>query len=50
MTDFRALCEELAIELDRLRGWYIEDNDCILPELEALLHRARAALACWGQP
>jgi hypothetical protein len=45
MTDFRALSEELAIELDRLRGWYIEDNDCILPDLEALLHRARAALA-----
>jgi hypothetical protein len=45
MTDFRALCEELAIELDRLNTWYIEDNGCNLPDLEALVHRARTALA-----
>jgi hypothetical protein len=45
MTDYRALCEELTIELDRLRAWYIEDNDCYSLDLEALLHRARAALA-----
>jgi hypothetical protein len=45
MTDFRALCEELADNLHRCQCWYIEDNGYGLPDLAALLRRARAALA-----
>jgi hypothetical protein len=45
MTDFRVLCKDLSIELDRLHTWYIEDNGCNLPDLEALLCHARAAIA-----
>ena len=42
--DFRGLCEELANELSCLHFWYIEDNGCNLPDIEALLHRVDAAL------
>jgi len=45
MTDFRALCEELVDNLHRYQCWYIEDNGYGLPDLAALLRRARAALA-----
>jgi hypothetical protein len=45
MTDFRALCEELADELTQFNTWYIEDNGYGLPNLEALLRRCDAALA-----
>jgi hypothetical protein len=45
MTDFRALCEELVDNLHRCQCWYIEDNGYGLPDLAALLRRARAALA-----
>jgi hypothetical protein len=45
MTDFRALCEELVDNLHRYQCWYIEDNGYGLPDLGALLRRARAALA-----
>ena len=45
MTDFRALCAELVENLERYQCWYIEDNGYGLPDLEALLRRADAALA-----
>lgn len=45
MTDFRALCEELVDNLHRYQCWYIEDNGYGLHDMEALLRRARAALA-----
>jgi 3-methyladenine DNA glycosylase/8-oxoguanine DNA glycosylase len=45
MTDFRALCAELADELTQFNAWYIEDNGYGLPNLEALLRRTDAALA-----
>lgn len=45
MTDFRALCAELADELTQFNAWYIEDNGYGLPNLEALLRRCDAALA-----
>jgi hypothetical protein len=50
MTDYRALCEELVDNLHRCQCWYIEDNGYGLPDLAALLRRARAVLARWGQP
>jgi len=43
--DFRALCAELAENLERYQCWYIEDNGYGLDALEALLRRANAALA-----
>jgi hypothetical protein len=45
MTDFRALCAELVENLERYQCWYIEDNGYGIPDLEALLRRASAALA-----
>ena len=45
MTDFRALCEELADNLHRYQCWYIEDNGYGLHDLEALLRRTHTALA-----
>ena len=45
MTDFRALCAELADELTQFNAWYIEDNGYGLLNLEALLRRCDAALA-----
>jgi hypothetical protein len=50
MTDFRALCKELVDNLHRCQCWYIEDNGYALPDLAALLRRARAALAEPGPP
>ncbi len=43
--DFRALCVELVDNLERYQSWYIEDNGYGIPDLEALLRRADAALA-----
>ena len=45
MTDFRALCAELADNLERYQCWYIEDNGYGISDLEALLRRASTALA-----
>jgi hypothetical protein len=44
-TDFRALCAELAENLERYQCWYIEDNGYGIDTLEALLRRADAALS-----
>ncbi len=44
-TDWRALCAELAGNLERYQSWYIEDNGYGIDDLEALLRRADAALA-----
>jgi hypothetical protein len=43
--DYKALCAELVENLERYQCWYIEDNGYGIDELEALLRRARAALA-----
>ena len=45
LPDFRALCAELVENLERYQCWYIEDNGYGIPDLEALLRRADAALA-----